>query len=229
MWPFFTFYGGKWRAAPHYPLPTNDIIIEPFAGAAGFATRYPDRKVILYDLDPVIAGIWNYLIHVSQADIRSLPIDVTNVDDLNIPQEAKWLIGFWLNKGAASPCKTPSLWMRQKIRPNSFWGEAIRSRIATQVTEIRHWIVKNEAYSEINNITATWFIDPPYSVQGRYYRYNSVDYGSLGAWCESRHGQVIVCEQEGAEWLPFQPFRTIKANEGGNGKRFSNEVIWVNE
>jgi hypothetical protein len=30
--PFFSFYGGKWRIARHYPTPKYDIIIEPFAG-----------------------------------------------------------------------------------------------------------------------------------------------------------------------------------------------------
>ena len=38
--PFFCYYGGKWRAAPKYPPPEHDTIVEPFAGAAGYATRY---------------------------------------------------------------------------------------------------------------------------------------------------------------------------------------------
>jgi site-specific DNA-adenine methylase len=32
--PFFTFYGGKWRAAPFYDAPTHGHIVEPFAGSA---------------------------------------------------------------------------------------------------------------------------------------------------------------------------------------------------
>jgi len=31
--PFWQYYGGKWRAAPHYPKPRHDTIVEPFAGA----------------------------------------------------------------------------------------------------------------------------------------------------------------------------------------------------
>ena len=49
---FFSYFGGKWRAAPHYPAPTEPHIIEPFAGAAGYAMRYPERKVTLIDADP---------------------------------------------------------------------------------------------------------------------------------------------------------------------------------
>jgi hypothetical protein len=33
--PFFCFYGGKWRVAPHYPAPEHTMVVEPFAGASG--------------------------------------------------------------------------------------------------------------------------------------------------------------------------------------------------
>ena len=55
-----------------------------------------------------------------------------------------------------------------------------------------------------------------------------MDYGQLSSWCKNRKGQVIVCEQEGAEWLSFRPFRTIKTTEGKHGKSKGNEVIWTN-
>jgi len=41
-----------------------------------------------------------------------------------------------------------------------------------------------------------------------------------------RPGQVIVCENSGATWLPFEPFRTIKSTPGSRGKGHSSEVIW---
>ncbi len=34
MMPFFTYFGGKWRGAKHYPEPKHSHIIEPFAGSA---------------------------------------------------------------------------------------------------------------------------------------------------------------------------------------------------
>jgi len=99
MWPFFTFYGGKWRAAPHYDGPIYDTIVEPFAGAAGYSVRYFDRKVILVEKDPVVASVWRFLIRSSASDIRNLPlIDMDqSVEDLRVCEEAKRLIGFWLN------------------------------------------------------------------------------------------------------------------------------------
>ena len=48
--PFFGYYGGKWRdAVKHYPAPQFDIVMEPFAGSAGYALRYAERNVVLCD------------------------------------------------------------------------------------------------------------------------------------------------------------------------------------
>lgn len=139
--PFFCYYGGKWRSAPRYPVPEHDTIIEPFAGAAGYSTRYSDRRVILVERDPVVAALWRYLVRVSPAEIRLLPDvpDGATTDDLSICPEARALVGFWLNKGASSPRKSPSAWMRSGIRPASYWGQAVRERLASQVEYIRHW------------------------------------------------------------------------------------------
>lgn len=60
--PFWTYFGGKYRLGIKYPPPTYNTIIEPFAGAAGYALNYSERNVILCDLNPIIAGIWKYLI-----------------------------------------------------------------------------------------------------------------------------------------------------------------------
>jgi hypothetical protein len=126
--PFFGYYGGKWRdALKHYPEPLYDTIVEPFAGSAGYALRYASHKIILCEIDPVLAEVWRYLIRVTPADIRAIPdvpIDGT-VDDLKIPQEAKWLVGLWLNRGIAQPRVSPSKWMRDGIRPGSFWGKGL--------------------------------------------------------------------------------------------------------
>lgn len=230
--PFFTYYGGKWRAAPHYPTPKYKAIIEPFAGAAGYSLRYSNHSITLIEKDPVVAALWRYLISVSESEIRSLPLLTDgSVDDLDVCQEAKYLIGFWLNKGTTAPCKVPSRWMRDGIRPNSFWGEVIRERVASQVQHIRHWKVIETSYQYALNNEATWFIDPPYQGQGKYYKCssNAIDFSALGQWCRGLEGQVIVCEQDGASWLPFKPFMTIKASPSSRGKGSCKEVIWTND
>lgn len=230
---FFTFFGGKWRIAKHYPAPVHDILIEPFAGSAGYSLRHPEKKVMLFDADPIICGVWDYLIHAKAAEIMLLPGVVEDARTLSVCQEAKWLIGFWLNKGMTSPCNIPGKWMRDHLRVgqrvNSYWGEGVKKRIARQLPFIRHWQVKNTSYEQIENREASWFIDPPYQVSGRRYRFSKIDYEHLAQWCRERQGQVTVCEQEGATWLPFVPFRTIKAMEGKKGSKQSREMIWTNE
>jgi hypothetical protein len=232
MRPFFCFFGSKWRVAPHYPPPTYPTIIEAFAGAGGYSLRYPHHQVRLYDADPIICGIWNYLIHVSPDEIRRLPVVFDHIDELNVCQEARWLIGFWLNKGTVQPSKTPSKWMRdyQSRQPGcTYWSAAVVERIASQVPQIRHWTISQASYETIPNMKATWFIDPPYQVAGRAYRFHDINYPALGEWCQSRAGQVVVCENAGAEWLSFRLFRTIKGLEGKRGGKKSVEVIWTND
>jgi hypothetical protein len=230
--PFFGFFGGKWRdAIKHYPVPKYDTIVEPFAGSAGYSVRYPERKIVLCEIDPVIFGVWDYLIKVSPKEILSIPdvpLDGT-VNDLNLCQEAKWLVGFWLNRAGAQPKTSPSRWMREKIRPGSFWGERVRRTIATQVPAIRHWKVYNCSYDACPVSTkATWFVDPPYQLAGKNYRFSSkaIDYGSLAMWCRARQGQVIVCENAGAEWLPFRILGDVKTTRANSR---SVEVVWTKE
>lgn len=223
--PFFSYYGGKWRAYKKYPTPEHKIIIEPFAGSAGYSTRYPDNDVWLYDKDEKIAEVWEYLITTPEREIRALPLTFDHVDDLKVPAPARHLIGFWLNHGAAQPSKTPSAWMRAGKHDTSFWGPEIRERIASQQKWIRHWQVFGWSYDQASNQEATWFIDPPYQTPaGRHYKYDAIDYDHLGRWCKGRKGQVIVCEQDGADWLDFQPIGAVKSTLGQ-----TREVAWIRD
>ena len=230
--PFFSFYGGKWRVAKkHYPVPKHDTIVEPFAGSAGYSLRYADRSVILCEIDPVIAAIWRYLVSVTPREIRAIP-DIPlegGVDDLRIPQEARWLVGFWMNRGVSRPRKSPSSWMRSGVRPGSFWGSRVRETIASQVESIRHWRIVEGDYRECPFTgDATWFIDSPYMHAGKHYKYGSsgIDYADLSEWCRSRQGQIVVCEDSGADWLPFAPLADIKTTRRSHR---SSEVIWERE
>jgi len=228
--PFWTYYGGKWRAAPHYPVPVYDTIVEPFAGGAGYALRYANLRVILVEKNPKVAATWRYLLNVSASEVRSLPLleRDQSVDDLQIIDEAKLLIGWNLNKGTVCPSKKPSRWMREDLRPSQFWSAARRERVARQVESIRHWTLIEGDYTHAPDIEATWFVDPPYCGAGKHYPTTIDDFGDLGRWCRERTGQVMVCENVGASWLPFQPFRKIKANASRHGGKVSDEAIWTN-
>src|SRR5262245_29982092 len=93
---FFTYFGGKSALARYYPEPEHDKLVEPFAVAAGYATRYHRRNVILVEKDPRVATLWRYLIRVSARDVLALP-DIPEggkVSDLRVSDEARLLIGY---------------------------------------------------------------------------------------------------------------------------------------
>jgi hypothetical protein len=226
--PFWRYYGGKWRAAPRYPRPEHDTIIEPFAGSAGYSLRYPDRKVILVDCYPVVAEIWRYLIAVSPSEILRIPT-VDAVDDLPgwVPLGARYLVGFAMNDATTSPHRTLSAGcrrLRETGRALTGWYESRRSLVAAQVAAIKHWQVIEGDYTRAPDVRATWFIDPPYNNKaGSCYIHSEVDYAALADWCRARSGQVMVCENEGATWAPFESFATLRTCING---KVSREVLW---
>ena len=229
--PFWRYFGAKWRSAPRYPTPTHDTIVEPFAGAAGYALRYPDRRVILVERYAVVAAVWRYLIAVRADELRTIPA-VECVDDLPswVPQEARWLIGLRFGAGDSRPRARVSPMVRRD-------GGFDLASIADQVERIRHWTIIEGDYTQAPDTVATWFVDPPYQTAGsrsrapgqhRRVRYphggDSIDYAALGAWTAARRGQVIACENVGATWLPFTPFGRRSSVCPG---RFHNEAIWI--
>lgn len=229
--PFWRYYGGKNRAARLYPHPEHDTIIEPFAGAAGYSCRYPDRRVILVDKYPVVVGVWRYLIAVTPAEVLAIPDipDGGTVDDLPVCQEARWLAGFWCNDASTTPSKRPSTFAKAGGGGVRGWGAKTRQRIAQQVGKIRHWQVIEGEYHDAPNIEATWHIDPPYNNKaGTYYKEQPDDFAELGQWCRTRQGLVMVCENEGADWLPFRPLAAIQSNPSQRGGKQSAEVLWLN-
>ena len=225
--PFVEYYGGKWRAAPRYPAPECRRIVEHFAGFAGYSCRYPHHNVVLIDKDPIIAGIWAYLIKATPEEILALP-DIPeggSTDDLPVCQEARWLAGFWCNNGVAQPCKTPSKWCRESHALIG-WSQPIRERIAAGVPRIKHWRIIHGSYEDAPRGEATHFVDPPYqTAAGRHYKHSDVDYQALGAHCLALEGQVIAMDQVGAHWMPWTGTISIHSTPT-HGSSISKEVLY---
>ena len=226
--PFFSYYGSKYLLAPHYPAPQHDTVIEPFAGSAGYSLLHFEHDIYLFDVNPVIVELWEFLIGATRGDILSLPLEITDLREMDLPAGAKHLIGFWLVRSASHPGNVPHGWMRTGIYGTSFWSAEKRQRVADQVQYIRHWQVAKGSYCDVPDVTATWFVDPPYRKHGcgSRYRFNRIDYDALALWSLTRDGQVIVTEQDGADWLPFIPFRMTRTPT--KGARSSLEAVWTN-
>ena len=221
MW---SYYGAKTNIIDHYPPPKFDKIIEPFAGTARYALKYFDRDVLLVDKYDVIIKIWKWLQLCSKQDILKLPNMKyrEHVDDFEFDcVEAKLLMGFIIGFMTESPRKSATIRMQQ--RPNQILYTL--KKIASNLHKIRHWEIKHGSYDEINNQTASWFIDPPYQYGGHAYKMSNrdMDYPDLSKWCRSRKGQVIVCENHKADWMDFKPMIVQKTRNG-----FQKEVIWSN-
>jgi hypothetical protein len=210
MRPFFTYLGGKYKLAARLGPPQRAHVIEPFAGSAGFSVFWNPRRVTLIERDPVIAAIWQYLIRVRASEILALPAHISHVDDLSprVCQEARCLIGFWLNHGLAQPGRSRSNWAWEYR--DYFWSEKIRRRLARQVGQIRHWRVIEGDYTGVPDLQGHWHIDAPYIGEaGRRYTHNEIDYQRLADWCLRRPGFAQVCEGAGATWLPFEEYAWI--------------------
>jgi len=214
----FSYYGSKSKIVSKYPSPTHDLIIEPFAGSARYALKYWEKDVILVEKFDKVYRVWKYLQSVSPNDILNLPDvepskELSKVDGFsNLSDEEKWLIGFCVNRGSNAPKNFAGKfcnWNKDKIR------------ISNDLHKIKHWDIRFGTYSDLKSYNATWYIDPPYQKMGVLYKENSINYAELGKWCKSRNGQVIVCENEGADWLNFSFLVSL-----GGQRKTSKEVIW---
>jgi hypothetical protein len=219
----FSYYGSKSKIVNYYPPPKFGKIIEPFAGSARYSLKYFDRDVLLVDKYEILIKTWKWLQQCSKNDILKLP-DIYklgkgfDLKTLNLTEGELYFLGF--NAGIASTSP------RFKISP--FAGEqngmeTYFKRVANNIYKIKHWEIKLGCYTEIENIEATWFIDPPYKNGGHAYVENKINFEELGKWCKERTGQIIVCENTKADWLPFKPMKELE------GSMFrTTEAIWSN-
>jgi hypothetical protein len=209
--PLFRFFGSKWNLAIKYPPPIYPIVVEPFAGAAGYSTRYWDRQVILCEKDPKIAAIWQWLLTAQPEEILALPLLAPGEEvPLWLPAGARWFLGFWATVNGAKPQRrmVPSA---GSVAGNC-WCEKVRARTAIAVQRIRHWTIWPGSYETLPRIPdATYFVDPPYvpppsGKKTDMYEQGSkaINYPALAEWVRGIPGQAIVCENLGAEWLPFK-------------------------
>lgn len=221
MW---SYYGSKSKIIDLYPRPNKDKIIEPFAGSARYALKYFDKEVTIVDKYETVIKIWKWLQQCSENDILSLPKfkGGESIKGIKWDCEAQGLfMGYMVGRGLATPQYKVSPFVASE---KQYHFEFTYKRIASELFKIKHWDIILGSYDDLENNNATWFIDPPYQFGGKYYKERNIDFNNLSEWCKSRNGQVIVCENTKATWLPFNPLSQI---QGCLHK--TTEAIWTNE
>ena len=251
--PLFKYFGSKFRSSVHYPAPKYDTIIEPFAGGAGYSLRYRDRKVILLDLDQELVDLWHWLIEGHAEEIAAMPVtgltQGTDIRTLRLSAGAAQLMRRWQRTGHCSAWTVSNIttgesaWCAshgkgQNGGNTGMWHKNTRDYLVKAVAEVHHWQAFCKSWECVDPAlapTATWFIDPPYQlVKYTSYKHGlkGVNYPALADWCRQLPGQVIVCEQAGADWLPFRPCCEVSGMRGkmrGIAGAKSQEVIWTND
>ena len=75
----FGYFGAKHGMARFYPAPLYNTVIEPFAGAAGYACYWSSlpgsniNRVILIDSNPNVIALWHRLQRMSIDQLMSIP------------------------------------------------------------------------------------------------------------------------------------------------------------
>jgi site-specific DNA-adenine methylase len=214
----FYYYGRKKQIAKYYPEPNCATIIEPFAGSAAYSL-YGDNwknRVILVEKDPRVAELWRWFIdEVTESDIRKMPILKTgdhSTEFLHIIHAAT---------------KMAFKFKRIKVTPvlERNW-EISRRVFEANLYKIKHWKIICGDYTEAPDIEATWFIDPPYMGDpgmGYGFGSNLIDYNKLAEWARTRKGEIIFCEGENGNYLPFKPLLSLK---GVAGKTSQEKIFY---
>lgn len=209
----FYYYGRKKQIAKYYPSPNFDVIVEPFAGAAAFSFHGDNwkKQIVLIEKDQRVAQIWDWLIHeATPSKIRSMP-------DL-VPGEKSSEFLHIIHAVTKMAFKYKTI----KVTPVLARNWEISKRVFEEnLHKIRHWEIICGDYSVAPDVEATWFIDPPYKGDpGMGYEHSSehLDYEKLAQWILSRRGEVIACEGDNGDYLPFRPLLELKGVAGKTSK-----------
>jgi len=215
----FGYFGSKQELAPLYPAPRHDLVIEAFAGSAGYSLHgdHWRRQVILMERNESLAALWQWLIEdADTAAIMALP-DIRVGQELSrLPSLVRAVVCHLDTAGDEATAATVASWERS------------RAAMAADVGKVKHWQVRCADYVEAPHAEATWFIDPPYQGpvgSGYAYGSSSLDFAGLAAWSRSRAGQVIACESGCAAYLPFVPLRPDVDRHGDPHAEF----VWHRE
>lgn len=211
----FPYFGRKARSAALYPAPKYPLVIEPFAGSMAYTLHHRPGAAIGLELDSRVVDLWNLGVKMGLAGKVPLPPELGSKTDELLVKLASY-----------SEHALTSGTMTVTSRMLRDWGPMTRKMAESGRWAADHVIYRHGSYLDSPNYEATWFIDPPYqhaNRRGYMHGADDIDYRELARWVQTRRGQVIVCEQEGADWLPFTPLYELASHHGAK----STEMVWL--
>lgn len=237
--PLFKWFGSKWQAAKRYPAPEHDHVIEPYAGGAGYSLNHCDRKVCIWDDDPLLQELWHWLIcEATASDVLDIPVGLpagTIIPDVGMSRGQDLLLKNWQRTNNVGNCWTVSSWGHLPGQ----WTEHTRSRVAEEIYAIKHWQLSRALKYSPWSIAqaATWFVDPPYFYNYRYSRtLPAFDFDELAARVRGipKNSLVIVCEAACKKtraipnYLPFEPsHQSVTSRRKSSQSHHSSEALYV--
>ncbi len=233
--PLFKWFGSKWQSAKRYPPPEHEYLIEPFAGGAGYALNHSERSVILWEEDPNLVELWEWIIESATEDeIRQIPIGVssgTDIRELGLNHGQELLLKHWQRTNNVGDCWTISPWGHLPGQ----WTENTRARVAEEIGGVKHWEVREPILYV--DVPATWFVDPPYLYNYRYRRdLKPFDYSALDSFIQTidRRSLVICCEArhpktgEVPAYLPFEAsHESVTSRRKETQSHHSKELVFI--
>lgn len=209
----FYYYGRKKQLAKHYPSPNFKTIVEPFAGAAAYSLHGDNwrKNVLLIEKDERVADVWDWIIS------EATPDDFKKMPDLEVGEKTDDFLHI-VHAATKMAFHYKTIKVTSVLARN--W-EISKRVMARNLHKVKHWEIMHGGYREAPDIEATWFIDPPYKGDsGKGYKHGSdqIDYDALARWVRERRGEVICCEGESGDYLPFERLRDSKSVAGKSSK-----------
>jgi hypothetical protein len=238
--PLFKWFGSKWMASKHYPKPQCDLIVEPFAGSAGYASRHANRPVIICENNPLLIELWEWIIGAATTDnVLDIPLDLpegTDIQSIGLTRGQQLLLKHWQRTNNYGNCWTTSPW---GSKPGQ-WTRSTRERVSREIHEVKHWkFIRSSEFDPMAVPVGTWLIDPPYEYNYKYGQPN-FDSQSVVKMIEHIHpnSQIIACEARcpktgsAPSYLPFVDFKdcvTSRRSAAAGNHTHSREMLWTRD
>ena len=139
--PLFKWFGSKWSASKHYPRPLYDTIVEPFAGGAGYALRYADKRVVLAETNTHLLRLWRWIIDdASKEDVLDIPLGLRVGEDIRtigLSDGQALLLKHWQRTNNVGDCWTISPWGNSPGQ----WTANTRARVADEIQAVKRTLI----------------------------------------------------------------------------------------